>query len=840
MDKRIIRFWLVSLVVLVGWASLRSLVVPPQPPEVPQADAMNGQAVPAEATDQKSSPSGVLANDGKAKDKDATKESDSMALSPPGDAGPDRSAAKATSQDPAAEPALPVEAISTDRPRQLVALGSVDPASPYRLAVVFDTRGGSVRRVELSDARFTDVDDTGGYLGHLELADVPTGGCRVHVVVPGTPAARAESGGPSSSVGLQGPSLVADGQGYLSLSPDRSGDVIVAVGTQPIANTAEFEYWLKQRRPGEKIELTVERSVPGQPAPQRLTFRTTLGRRPVEVVHPHPAMPGVPATADQGSYGVELTKVGDTSLAFGEQTLPGLNSMQDLQWAVRSLDDSAAPGVEFHLLLSEKQLEQVGQSGPIELIKRYRLVPVPESEREDLSYRAYHLTMEVELRNLAPKPTQLAYQLYGPTGTLLEGWWYSTKVHPRKFSGAGLRDVAYRVDDKSHQLMACGEIVKNAVKTDKAARTANPDTILAANPPAVRLHYAGVDSQYFAAMMLTDGGETAASPDSAGLEIDRLEAKVVGSPDTERDTKTDVTFRMTSKTVAIPAGESHRDRYALFFGPKDDAILTQYGLSELIVYGWFGPVVKVLLTILHAFHAVVRNWGIAIVLLTLLVRGCLFPLSRKMAQNAQIMQELAPEMKRIAEKYGNDMEKRTAAQRELFAKHNYNPFGGCLLMFLQLPIFIGLYRGLSVDIALRQAPLIPGLSWCSNLAGPDKFWEWQQWMPAILAGETGWLGPYLNLLPLITVALFLVHQKLFTPPATDDQQRMQQQMMNFMMLFMGVMFHKVASGLCIYFITSSLWGVAERVMQGKRKQSTAVAAAVPVPVARPQRSKRRN
>ena len=131
-------------------------------------------------------------------------------------------------------------------------------------------------------------------------------------------------------------------------------------------------------------------------------------------------------------------------------------------------------------------------------------------------------------------------------------------------------------------------------------------------------------------------------------------------------------------------------------------------------------------------------------------------------------------------------------------------------MFLQLPIFIGLYRGLSVDVALRDQPLIPGLGWCSNLAGPDQLFEWSGWLWSWFSAETGWLGPYFNFLPCITVVLFLIQQKMFTPPPTDEQQEMMQKMMKYMMIFMGVMFFKVPAGLCIYFITSSLWGIIER------------------------------
>ena len=95
----------------------------------------------------------------------------------------------------------------------------------------------------------------------------------------------------------------------------------------------------------------------------------------------------------------------------------------------------------------------------------------------------------------------------------------------------------------------------------------------------------------------------------------------------------------------------------------------------------------------------------------------------------------------------------------------------------------------------------------------------------IIASESGWLGPYLNILPIITIVLFLVQQKMFTPPATDEQTRMQQNMMKYMMIFIGVMFFKVASGLCIYFIASSLWGIGERKLLPKPPPKDAAEAA---------------
>jgi YidC/Oxa1 family membrane protein insertase len=139
-------------------------------------------------------------------------------------------------------------------------------------------------------------------------------------------------------------------------------------------------------------------------------------------------------------------------------------------------------------------------------------------------------------------------------------------------------------------------------------------------------------------------------------------------------------------------------------------------------------------------------------------------------------------------------------------------------IFIQMPIFIGLYRSLMVAIELRDAPLFSNsIQWCSNLAGPDMLWDWSTFLRGIGAnfiidgaGIFPALGPYFNLLPILTIILFIVQQKVLMPPSTDPQQAATQKMMKYMMIFMGFMFFKVASGLCIYFVASSLWGLAER------------------------------
>ena len=370
-------------------------------------------------------------------------------------------------------------------------------------------------------------------------------------------------------------------------------------------------------------------------------------------------------------------------------------------------------------------------------------------------------------------------------------------------------------------MFLCPAITEHAQENAKS-----PDKpLIDSSQTTVQIDYAGTDAQYFATVLMPDPGADESDPfySPEGYRFSNAVAHVIGSPNPEIKKRTNVTCRLISEEQEVAPHDALRHRYAIFAGPKAPQVLQTYGLDECIVYGWFGVVARPMVSLLHILYRISfgLSFGLAIILLTVMVRGAMFPFGRQMAMNAAKMQELAPEMKRIADKYADDLEKRGQAQRELFRKHNYNPFGGCVVSLLQLPVFVGLYRALSVDILLRQAPLIPGVAWCANLAGPDKLWHWESRLPSFLSDPYGWLGPYLNILPIFSILLMLVHQKLFTPPPQDDQQRSQQQVMKFMMLFFGVMFHKIASGLCIYFIASSLWGLAERKLLPKSKGTDA-------------------
>ena len=240
-------------------------------------------------------------------------------------------------------------------------------------------------------------------------------------------------------------------------------------------------------------------------------------------------------------------------------------------------------------------------------------------------------------------------------------------------------------------------------------------------------------------------------------------------------------------------------------------------LARSVITPTLGFTYEVTLRVARFFGGTRGNYGIAIILLTILVRALMFPLGRKQALAAKKMQELQPLLKDIQQKYKDDKEKQTKETFALYKKHGVNPVGGCLPALIQLPIFVGLWQALNTSVALRHATFVElgPVHWIRDLAAPDMLFRFPIEVP--------FLGWWFNVLPLVVVALMLVQTKLFSPPATTPEAEAQQKMMKYMMVFMGVMFYKVPSGLGLYFITSSLWAIGERLLLPKVTHAHATA-----------------
>jgi YidC/Oxa1 family membrane protein insertase len=678
-------------------------------------------------------------------------------------------------QAPAAPGDLPTVAAST-LPVQYVALGSIDPHSGYRMLVTLSNTGAAVVRAEMSSHRYRDQEDWNGYIGDLELKSVP-GGAQVQVVGAGTPAANAKI---------------------------EAGDVIVGVGnpqTTVIKNAADLTAALAGTKPDQEFTLQVQH---GGNGPQPIAVR--LMRRPFAVVRPEIENYRMRETeppkdfVDRPSFLLTLSEVNGKPLSENDaKNLAG--ALESGNWELTAHDEKSAV---FRRALPELKLE---------IVKKYTLAMAPADQVGEADYPAYHLQLDVELRNTDAAAHTAAYRLDGATGMSLEGWWYARKIS-RHWGGGSLRDVVVRFDGSSENEIENSQIAKGKAEPMEGKA----------------LEYAGVDSQYFSAIFI---------PQLTALDDDWFKTTEAVIVDAAADPKTaiyaNVTCRLSRKAVDLAVGASHHDSYQVFLGPKRPNLLSQYypksaqwagdenySLRDLIYYGWFGSIARVMLGILHFFYSIVGNYGIAIILLTVLVRGAMFPISYKQTRNMARIQALKPEMDRINEKYKTDLQKKSQATQELYRKNNINPLGGCLPLFLQMPVFVGLYRALMVDVELRQSPLFnSAIRWCSNLAAPDMLLNWSSWMPPFIT--QGLMGPYFNVFPIITVLIMLVTQKMSMPPPTNEQAAMQQKMMKYMMIFFGLMFYKVAAGLCLYLIVSSLWGIAERKLLPKNQPVGAAA-----------------
>ena len=761
MDKRFTSFLMLVAAALLLNQLIYSFIFPPQPKPQPPAVA-KAKAKPGHDKAEKAD--GQKADAEKAKPEQAGEK-------------PQQGAEKATIE---AAPAPEADAEAPPVEHQWGSLGSADPDSPYRMLVTWNNRGAAIERVELNSRRYHDLEERSGYLGHLSPTDAPDKkGALVRVIGPGTPAASA--------------GLVA-------------GDVVTAVGPQKIATAEELLAALAETNPAEIIELAVDRGGNAH------KLSVTLARHPLQVIRPEfetkPVEIIEPGPHDPLSFLLTIAEFDDRELGDDDGELGGVK-LRNTEWEID-------PGATAEQVTFRKRVSVLD----LEVTKTFRLARVPEADAADADFPAYHLELEVGLANTGDKPHDASFRLQGPTGVLVEGTWYTSKVS-RTWSASGLRDVLVHFNGSSTEQISTSEIA--------AAGFHRTFT----NSP---LDYIAVDGIYFASAVIPQ------KADPTDVWFSLIRPIVAGEPPTDKAhfRLADVSFRLDSKPQSIAPGEKPATRkLQLFAGPKRPPLLAAYGpptarLSGLVYYGWFWFVAQPMLAFLHFFYHVVGNYGLAIIMLTVMVRGCMFPISRRQALNAQKMQELQPEIKKIQEKYKNDTAKKAKAQQDLFRDHQYHPLSGCLPALLQLPIFVGLYKSLMVDVELRQAPLFgENVRWASNLAAPDMFWNWTTVMPKFITEGTGIfaLGPYLNILPLITVALFIWQQKSFMPPPADEQAAMQQKMMHYMSVFFGLMFYKVASGLCIYFIASSIWGICERKLLPKAKPAgepapptTAVAA----------------
>lgn len=361
----------------------------------------------------------------------------------------------------------------------------------------------------------------------------------------------------------------------------------------------------------------------------------------------------------------------------------------------------------------------------------------------------------------------------------------------------------------------------NVVVEHNATSTVKPETPLDVKAMSKQpFLWSGFVSVYFDALVRPT--------DAAGkvLPLAVARAHMLGTVSKDPES---VVLEYETADLAVPANSSNSFALNVFLGPKlrkllkndyysafplgyDETLVLRSGgtcawVCGLCTWSWL---INILVGLLNGFHFVLRDWGLAIIALVVIVRLLLHPITKSSQVSMSRMSKLGPEMERLKKKYGDDTEGLKKAQVEFYREQGIAPFLGCLPMFLQMPIWIALWSALQSTFEIRQAPFLTlgghHLTWVHDLAQPDRLITFKTPISLFFFHVDA-----LNLLPILMGIVFYLNQKLMPQPmALKPEQAQQQKMMQWMSLLMFPIFlYTSPSGLNLYIFTSSLIGIFE-------------------------------
>ncbi|MEZ6185228.1 MAG: membrane protein insertase YidC [Planctomycetota bacterium] len=429
----------------------------------------------------------------------------------------------------------------------------------------------------------------------------------------------------------------------------------------------------------------------------------------------------------------------------------------------------------------------------VQVEKRF-LPPEPWTSGDGEERPSFHFTLQVRVTNQSGETKNVGYRLNGPVGIR------NDNTSGRAWGSHVL--AGFKVDDDVDYTWERGHSLTDPKEPFDFEREEQAP-----------LSFFGVGSHYFAAAVVPTSGTTFERVYGEGLlaSLGREPTK------DEQDDPNEVgnqafTWAETARRELAP-GASFEDEYLVYVGPRRLELFSDeqgpyygYGLDELVDYGWVQSFSRVLLAVLFGLHAICGNWGLSIILLTFLVRGLMLPAGIWQQKNMLRMQTITPEIQKLKEKYSKADGSMTpeqqrafsAAQMELFRKNGVNPVGCFGPILLQMPIFIGLYNALNYGFEVRDTSF---MLWIQDLSQPDIIARLPFTLP--LLGTNA-----LSLLPLLMVGIYMLQQSV-QPKATDERAAEQQKMMKFIMPVFALFFYTMPSGLLLYFVTSSLWTIAE-------------------------------
>jgi YidC/Oxa1 family membrane protein insertase len=297
--------------------------------------------------------------------------------------------------------------------------------------------------------------------------------------------------------------------------------------------------------------------------------------------------------------------------------------------------------------------------------------------------------------------------------------------------------------------------------------------------------WAGIETTYFLGVLLPD------NPALARAKIETVKAGDAGIAD------------LSFPAVQLRSGQSTDQQFRAYLGPKEEKRLERMGSDTVrsinTGYQWIKPLVLGFSWLLFALYSIIPNYGVAIIVLTVMVRVVTMPLTNRQMRSMERMRAVQPKVKALQEKHGDDRQKQSEEMMKLYRAEGVNPLGGCFPMLLQLPVFIGLFYALRSSIHLRHAPFV---GWINDLSAPETLFT----IPGIEIP--------VRVLPLVMGVSMVVQQKI-TPTASADpaQARM---MMTIMPVMMTVLFYQFPSGLVLYWFVSNVLAIAHQLLIGRR------------------------
>ena len=307
------------------------------------------------------------------------------------------------------------------------------------------------------------------------------------------------------------------------------------------------------------------------------------------------------------------------------------------------------------------------------------------------------------------------------------------------------------------------------------------------------INWFGFSEKYFTSTFLPETGAETAIEISPAKQENQIQSRFAYPPNT------------------IPAAKSSLKTWEIFMGPLESSLLEPigYDLNRAINYGWFGFLARPMLQFLEWLNTYFHNYGISIIVITIIIRVLFFPLTVKsmisMKKMALKTEKIKPEMDALKEKYKGDKAKQNTELMALYSKHGINPLsqlGGCLPLLIQFPVFIAIYDILRHSIDLRHSPFL----WIQDLSEPDMLFM----IPVIDI-------PF-RLLPIIMGAAWFLAQKM-TPMSTamgGEQMQLQMKLMQYMPIFFVFLFWNLPSGLVLYWTVSNILSILQQIYVNRK------------------------